>query len=43
MMAGRWKLTYNGRKGEMIMEWTTPAFEEVCLSCEVACYSNPEI
>ncbi|MBV8070094.1 MAG: pyrroloquinoline quinone precursor peptide PqqA [Acidobacteriaceae bacterium] len=25
------------------MEWSTPAFEEVCLSCEIASYANPEI
>ena len=26
-----------------IMEWSTPQFEEVCLSCEIASYANPEI
>ncbi|MBV8812048.1 MAG: pyrroloquinoline quinone precursor peptide PqqA [Acidobacteriaceae bacterium] len=25
------------------MEWSTPQFEEVCLSCEIASYANPEI
>ncbi|MBV9304358.1 MAG: pyrroloquinoline quinone precursor peptide PqqA [Acidobacteriaceae bacterium] len=25
------------------MEWSTPQFDEVCLSCEIASYSNPEI
>ncbi|MBZ5591444.1 MAG: pyrroloquinoline quinone precursor peptide PqqA [Acidobacteriia bacterium] len=24
------------------MEWTTPDFEEVCLSCEINTYANPE-
>jgi coenzyme PQQ precursor peptide PqqA len=24
------------------MEWTTPDFQEVCLSCEINTYANPE-
>jgi len=24
------------------MEWTTPDFEEVCLSCEISTYANAE-
>jgi len=24
------------------MEWTTPDFQEVCLSAEISTYANPE-
>ena len=26
----------------MTMEWTTPAFEEIQLNCEINCYANAE-
>ncbi|MBV8833836.1 MAG: pyrroloquinoline quinone precursor peptide PqqA [Acidobacteriaceae bacterium] len=31
------------REGATQMQWSTPSFEEVCLSCEIASYANPEI
>lgn len=31
------KETYN------YMEWSTPQFQEVCLSCEISSYASPEI
>jgi coenzyme PQQ precursor peptide PqqA len=24
------------------MEWTTPDFQEICTSCEINTYANPE-
>jgi coenzyme PQQ precursor peptide PqqA len=32
----------NSRLGE-IMEWTTPAFEEVCLNCEINSYASAKL
>jgi coenzyme PQQ precursor peptide PqqA len=31
-----------GPLGE-IMEWTTPAFEEVCLNCEINSYASAKL
>jgi len=25
------------------MEWTVPAFEEVCLNCEINSYASPKL
>jgi hypothetical protein len=27
----------------MIMEWTTPGFEEFCVNCEIGRYSNATV
>lgn len=32
-----------GQENKHPMEWSTPNFEEVSLSCEIASYANPEI
>ncbi len=37
------RYTMTGKELLHIMEWSTPQFEEVCLSCEIASYANPEI
>ena len=29
--------------GEMIMQWTAPAFEEVCLNCEINSYASAKL
>jgi coenzyme PQQ precursor peptide PqqA len=29
-----------GPLGEIIMQWTAPAFEEVCLNCEINSYAS---
>jgi coenzyme PQQ precursor peptide PqqA len=30
-------------RGEMIMQWTAPAFEEVCLNCEINSYVSAKL
>lgn len=32
-----------GPLGEMIMQWTAPAFEEVCLNCEINSYASAKL
>jgi coenzyme PQQ precursor peptide PqqA len=32
-----------GPLGEIIMEWTAPAFEEVCLNCEINSYASAKL
>ena len=29
--------------GEIIMEWTAPVFEEVCLNCEINSYASAKL
>ena len=29
--------------GEIIMQWTAPAFEEVCLNCEINSYASAKL
>jgi coenzyme PQQ precursor peptide PqqA len=29
--------------GELIMQWTAPAFEEVCLNCEINSYASAKL
>jgi coenzyme PQQ precursor peptide PqqA len=29
--------------GGIIMQWTTPAFEEVCLNCEINSYASAKL
>jgi coenzyme PQQ precursor peptide PqqA len=29
--------------GALIMEWTAPAFEEVCLNCEINSYASAKL
>jgi coenzyme PQQ precursor peptide PqqA len=29
--------------GVIIMEWTAPAFEEVCLNCEINSYASAKL
>jgi coenzyme PQQ precursor peptide PqqA len=31
------------RWGEIIMQWTAPAFEEVCLNCEINSYASAKL
>jgi coenzyme PQQ precursor peptide PqqA len=31
------------RWGKIIMEWTAPAFEEVCLNCEINSYASAKL
>jgi coenzyme PQQ precursor peptide PqqA len=31
------------RLGEFIMQWTAPAFEEVCLNCEINSYVSAKL
>jgi coenzyme PQQ precursor peptide PqqA len=33
----------NGPLGEFFMEWTAPAFEEVCLNCEINSYASAKL
>ncbi len=33
----------SGPLGEMIMEWTAPVFEEVCLNCEINSYASAKL
>jgi coenzyme PQQ precursor peptide PqqA len=53
-LASQWKLAHNTslhwrsickklvRKLEEIMVWEAPAFEEICLACEINSYANAE-
>jgi coenzyme PQQ precursor peptide PqqA len=34
-----WRTAY----GEIIMQWTAPAFEEVCLNCEINSYASAKL
>jgi coenzyme PQQ precursor peptide PqqA len=51
ILRGRWKLDIlladNSRPewadGGIIMEWTAPAFEEVCLNCEINSYASAKL
>jgi len=29
--------------GEIVMQWTAPAFEEVCLNCEINSYASAKL
>jgi len=29
--------------GETLMQWTAPAFEEVCLNCEINSYASAKL
>jgi coenzyme PQQ precursor peptide PqqA len=29
--------------GELLMQWTAPAFEEVCLNCEINSYASAKL
>jgi len=31
------------RWGKIIMQWTAPAFEEVCLNCEINSYASAKL
>jgi coenzyme PQQ precursor peptide PqqA len=33
----------NDLLGVIIMEWTAPAFEEVCLNCEINSYASAKL
>jgi coenzyme PQQ precursor peptide PqqA len=39
-----WQIMF-GPEREMgiIMEWTTPAFEEICLNCEINSYASAKL
>ena len=39
---GEYFRVHVGPLGE-IMEWTTPAFEEVCLNCEINSYASAKL
>jgi len=47
--AGGWDIldaftrSKTGPLGEIIMEWTAPAFEEVCLNCEINSYASAKL
>jgi len=32
-----------GTAGGFLMEWTAPAFEEVCLNCEINSYASAKM
>jgi coenzyme PQQ precursor peptide PqqA len=33
----------NDLLGEIIMQWTAPAFEEICLNCEINSYASAKL
>jgi coenzyme PQQ precursor peptide PqqA len=37
-----WHLAPERKKG-IIMEWTAPAFEEICLNCEINSYASAKL
>ncbi len=38
-----YNLNKNPLEEMLIMEWTTPGFEEFCVNCEIGRYSNATV
>jgi coenzyme PQQ precursor peptide PqqA len=44
MLVGRfWSTSPERLLGEIIMQWTAPAFEEICLNCEINSYASAKL
>jgi coenzyme PQQ precursor peptide PqqA len=42
-VAGRCQFRPERLLGVFIMQWTAPAFEEICLNCEINSYASAQL
>ena len=43
MLISRSRVSSSNEFGGIIMQWTAPAFEEVCLNCEINSYASAKL